>query len=141
MTTPLRWILVGGLVAACVAGCGSHVDTTLPEIPRSTVLVDREIQSSIDSTEWGRYMIVIGDGSETSRSLTKRIRSELDADGWQTRPQRHPHPSVLAESTAPDGIEFGPASGGMRGYVPRAIVQMLNETPGPSRQKVLVAIR
>jgi hypothetical protein len=128
------------LAVTLLAGCGSHVDTSLPEIPHSTVLVDRESQSQIDNS-WGRYMIVIGNGTETAQALTNRMRRVLEADGWKTHPQQRPPHSILAKSSAPESIEFGPALRGMRAYVPTGPRRMLSHTPGPKHRKVLVAIR
>jgi hypothetical protein len=116
------------------------VDTTLPTIPNSKVLLDTEIQSNVDDS-WGRYMTLIGDGSTTGRALTDRIRGELENDGWSTRSARHPAGSIEAVKSGETDISFGPATSRMRYYVPAQVKGAIPDNPGAERRAVLVAIR
>jgi hypothetical protein len=126
------------IVVIAVSGC-THVDTDLPDVPGSGKLGEVEIQSNVDDS-WGRYQVLIGDDSTTAWQLTKRIRRALHQDGWEmlTRPAGY----VSAKSSSKrTGIDFGPARGMMRRYVPRRVVAMARNTPGLVSRKVLVAIR
>jgi hypothetical protein len=126
------------ILVLAVSGC-THVDTDLPDVPGSSKLGEVEIQSNVDDS-WGRYQVLIGDDSTTAWQLTKRIRRALHQDGWEmlTRPAGY----VSAKSSSKrTGIDFGPARGMMRRYVPRPVVELAATTPGLKGRKVLVAIR
>jgi hypothetical protein len=129
---------LAAILVLAVSGC-THVDTDFPDVPGSSKLGEVEVQSNVDDS-WGRYQVLIGDYSTTAWQLTKRIRRALHQDGWEmlTRPTGY----VSAKSSSKrTGIDFGPARGMMRRYVPRHVVEMAATTPGPVGRKVLVAIR
>ncbi|MFL5891475.1 MAG: hypothetical protein ACJ75I_01925 [Solirubrobacterales bacterium] len=132
-------LTVAGLALAS-SGCGSHVGTSLPAIPNSTVLLNAEIQSNIDDS-WGRYVTLIGNDSTTGRALSNRIRDVLDDDGWDTRKVRHPAGSCEAVKSGETDINFGPATSKMRYFVPSTVKNAVPSRPRAEQQAVFVAIR
>jgi hypothetical protein len=127
-------------LALAVAGCGSHLRTSLPEVPNSTVLLNAEIQSDVDAS-WGRYLTLIGNDSITGRALSNRIRGVLEKDGWSTRRVSRPAGSIQAAKSGETDISFGPATSKMRYFVPSRVKNAVPPKPGAERQAVFVAIR
>lgn len=129
-----------GTLAVAIVGCGSHVDTTLPEIPHSTVLLNDEIQSNVDDS-WGRYVILISNDSISGHALSQQIREVLEKDGWSTRSVRHPAGSIDAVKSGETDISFGPAISNMRYFVPPEVNSAVPTQRQAQRRAVFVAIR
>ncbi len=127
-------------LATAFAGCGSHVETALPDVPGSSVLLDVEIQSNVDDG-WGRYMVLVGDDSISGSALADRIRGVLERDGWETRQVHSIEGSIEASKAGETGISFGSATSNMRYHVPGRVKNAVPDNPRAERRVVLVAIR